>query len=62
MDLLFLYLLACALCFSTVFGGKDYYKVLGLTRKATSAEIKKAYRKLTLKYHPDKNQGDDSAK
>ena len=61
MDLLFLYLLACALCFSTVFGGKDYYKVLGLTRKATSAEIKKAYRKLSLKYHPDKNSSPDAA-
>lgn len=42
-------------------GKRDYYEVLGIEKDADAATIKKAYRKLAIKFHPDRNPGDDAA-
>jgi DnaJ homolog subfamily B member 11 len=50
--LFFVFLSVLAL---TVLAGRDFYKILGVNRNATPKDIKKAYRRLSVKYHPDKN-------
>ena len=40
---------------------RDYYEILTVTRSANGDEIKRAYRRLAMKYHPDRNPGDEEA-
>ena len=54
-------ILAFAAHICSVLSKKDYYKVLGVNKKASEKDIKKAFRKLALKYHPDKNKSEGAS-
>ncbi len=59
--LLLLLILLAAVTLSVVRAGEDYYKLMGLKRDATDDQIKKAFKKLAIRYHPDKNQDNPEA-
>jgi DnaJ-related protein SCJ1 len=58
-SVVWLFIACCLLSLQVV--AQDYYKLLGVDRHASKKDIKKAYKNLSKKYHPDKNPGDKEA-
>ncbi|RYH31348.1 J domain-containing protein [archaeon] len=61
MESIFILLVLLVCLVTLALADKDYYKILSVTRSSSAADIKRAYRKLSLKYHPDKNSAPDAA-
>jgi len=62
LGLALLLLLCLAALVELVAAGRDFYKILGVNKNATDRQLKKAYHKLSMKYHPDKNKAKDAEK
>ena len=60
--LLSLALLCCLLLAANAWEDEDYYKLLGVPKTASEKDIKKAFRKLAMEYHPDKNRDPEARK
>ena len=60
-SILFLLLFLLLIALIQADENRDFYKILEVKRSATEKEIKKAFKKMSLQYHPDKNKNDESA-
>ena len=55
------FIIVSLLCWIVSAAERDFYKILGIARSANEKDIKRAFKKMSLMYHPDKNSGNDDA-